>query len=121
MSLLGKHECTFRLNGYCYDIFLGVIPASAASSKGPGTLIGYEFRSNGDYYATRCDGATARFGKGYGSGDAVTICLDLDSDTVAVRVNGEAAGDPQKIPHCAYYFEFDTYSKGAAATIEEML
>lgn len=42
----------------------------------------------------------------YGEGDVVTVRLDLDSNTVAFRKNGEDVGSPQSIEHDAYYFAF---------------
>lgn len=57
----------------------------------------------------------------YREGDAVTVIMDFDANTVAFCKNGKAAmGSPQSIPHEAYYFAFDANYGQLSATIESM-
>ena len=76
----------------------------------------YELDHRGGYWA-----GSAHVGKNldvrYGTGDEVTVRLDLGTNTVAFRVNGEDAGSPQPIPHGAYHFSFSATDEGISATI----
>lgn len=64
------------------------------------------------------------FGGGeYGTGDLITVRVDLDEHTLSFRMNGTDVGSPQKIAHAAdgdvYHFAFDASYVGTAVTIVE--
>lgn len=59
-------------------------------------------------------------GDGYVPGDAITVRLNLNTNTVAFRKNTEKVGPPQKLDDdAAYQFAFDGYTAGDAVTIIE--
>lgn len=114
---VGVHEATFRVDK-CRWIALGVISAAKTSVSGCGWNLGYMWSSDG-YYCVR--GHQESMSIKYGEGDAITVCLDLDANTIAFHKNGEVVNDfpvPLKIaPGEEYNFAFDGYTDGNAVTI----
>lgn len=88
---------------------------SNASRTDGAEELGYMLYDNGWYFA-KSDDFKEAFGVAYGEGDALTVCLDLDANTIAFRKNGVLLS-PQAIEHDAYYFALDTIAQGDAVTI----
>lgn len=101
---------------------LGVVPAALAAD---GTCrgayeVGWVYDPVG-YYWDR-DDYDARFDEGYGTGDRVTVILNLDANTVAFRKNDVDAGSQKDIAHgysseAAFRFAFEAYYNRIAVTI----
>lgn len=115
MFAIGVHEATFRVaNGY--HSALGVVPVAKASITGSTYGLGYMYGSNGRFNAP--GHVVSSFDVPYGSGDLVTVRLNLGANTVAFRLNGADVGVAQKIaPGDAYYFAFEADYEGDAVTI----
>lgn len=83
---------------------------------------GCVYRSDGRI--VRENGANIRLGwlGGYYAGDAVTVRLDCDANTVSFRKNGVEIGAPQRIAEGKkpYHFMFTTTGRGNAVTISEI-
>lgn len=118
---LGAHEATFRVDEINDFVGFGVVPASKVSHTrfGAGS-VGYVYFSIGGYWARSRRQKT--FDVAYGTGDLVTVCLDLDAHTVTFRKNGETVGSAQKIAReeDAYYFAFTAYTGGQKVSIVEI-
>lgn len=118
----GVHEVSFRIvskRGGVGSIGVGVVAAADAyyTATRSASENGYVYGSNGCYFA-KSYGLTRRFGTLYGTGDVVTVRLDLDADTVAFQKNGvDIDGARQRIAHDEYCFAFEARSEGNAVAI----
>lgn len=64
---------------------------------------------------------TARFGVKYAGGDEITVRLDLDASTVAIRMSGVDVGSPQELAgEGAYCFAIKSIA-GSGATIVDVI
>lgn len=120
---LGVHKMTFRIDStnFLVAMGLGVVPVAHSLCMGwYGWLEGYELSTNGGYYAAS-EQPTADFGVAarYGTGDEVTVRLDLDANTVTFIKNGVDVGSPQDVPNEPYYFMFDSATDSDVVTIVE--
>lgn len=102
---------------------LGVVPAAMASSTDVACNVGYMCDVFGDYWnrgAIVRDADDLLFA-GYGTGDFITVCLNLDAKTVAFRKNGADVGAPQSIAEegGAFHFAFESEDKSEPVTIVE--
>lgn len=80
----------------------------------------FVYYPSGNFYA-KTSWRTATFAE-YGTGDTITVRLDLDGSTVAFRKNDVDVGTPQEITHIedAYYFAFSWSREGNGVTIVEI-
>lgn len=107
-------------------VALGVIPCrwvSKASKIGSARSVGYILYSSRGYYAPPGSCVHEWFGPGFGVGDAVTVRLDLEVNTVAFRKNGADIESPQEIQRGAeeeYCFVVEACGGGVAVTIIEI-
>lgn len=117
---IGTHEATFWVDKLSDmgPVRIGVLPTVEQSNSDRAYELGYVLDSDGQYWsrdsrATRVDG--------YGSGDALTVTLDLGAKTIAFRKNKDRsiALPPQEISSSAapYYFVFEARFEGDAVTI----
>lgn len=114
-GVLGIHEATFRMDK-SVDMGVGVIPVSKASNTDDGAeVLGYMLDNDGWFYAksSMCSQIVASYTKG----DAITVRLDLDANTVAFLKDGELVISPQTIERDAYFFAFDASAEGDAVTL----
>lgn len=120
---LGIHEATFRVETNI-KVALGVVSAAKASDAGDAVFAGFMYDSSGCYYRQGC--LVLRF-PAYGTGDRITVRLDLDASTVAFRKNGvdceRFGADVRSVqnitPGEAFQFAFDAIQNPSAVTIVE--
>lgn len=121
---VGVHEATFRVlncetGSSSINFYLGVVPSSKVTLRGPGYRLGYFYQNNG-WMHTEGAIANVRDCK-YTSGDAITVRLDLNSNTVSFQKNKTAVGEPQGIPaNTSYHFAFDANYDTYAVAIEDV-
>lgn len=99
------------------SIGLGAVPAANVSSTQIAVHDGYVNSTSGIFWARgRC---IAAGGVRYDTGDVITVRLDLNENTVAIRKNGSCTVSPQRIAPTVggYYFAFNAYREGSAVTI----
>lgn len=122
-SSLGVHEASFRVekvSRYAHSA-LGAIPASEAFTGASVYSVGYVFVSGG-FWNDRRRWIAIRDDKSveYKDGDVVTVRLDLDESTIAIRKNGADVAPPYKIARAdAYHFALTTWEKCDGVTIVE--
>lgn len=97
---VGVHLATFRIDDDGDDgryggsslLGLGVVPVSRISYADGALQVGYVYLSNGTTYVVGWP--IAKQGATFGTGDTLTVCLDLDAETVAFRKNGASFNVP---------------------------
>lgn len=77
----------------------------------------YYYYGSGSIYAL---GSAMPVGVTYGPGDAITVTLDLNANTVAFAKNGVRIHKPVSVKHEAYYFAVSANGIGASVTIVDM-
>lgn len=121
-SHVGVHECIFRIDKGRH-VLVGVVPVSKATRQ---DIRGHKTRrcyssDDGIIYGYGNIGTGVR----YGDGDAITVTLDFNANTVTFAKNGvvvsyDAHYFAFSIVHEAHYFVFSTRDGGGAVTITSM-